>query len=116
MSINHHFHLRPIKEGFSDELINDLKNEVEKNSQYVSGYIINKDVILINIKGPEIFETIFLMSTKLDKYPTVEFPDGTLYSGFKYSRGRKNVFACKLMLLMKCHLKENLALTSEDLG
>ena len=111
MSTCSHFHI--LKDAsFTEALIKDIQKEIDNNTTLVSEYYLSNDVIIINFTHPE-FETLFVTTDYEKTYFKIKFPDDSLYSGFKFRNGKHNVFAFKIMLLLKYHLKENIIISSE---
>lgn len=111
MSINNHFHLLK-GASFSEELLSNIKKEIDVNRKLVSDFLLLDDIIAINFTH-DYFETL-IVTTDIEKTIfKIPFPDGSLYSGFKFRYGPHNVFACKIMLLLKYYLKDKIIISFE---
>ena len=114
MSVNTHFHIRNIK-AFPQELIADIQKSISLNKQLIQNYLIEDDVILINFKNNKM-ESLFITTNKDKTLFNIPFPDGSLYSGFKYTNSKHNKVACIVSLLLKYHLKEDITISSDGLS
>ena len=111
MSTCSHFHV--MKDAiFSKELLNDIEREIKNNQKLVSDYVLLDDVVFINFTHSG-FETLFVTTDYEKTFFKLKFPDDSLYSGFKFRYGEHNIFAFKIMLLLKYHLKESIIISSE---
>lgn len=111
MSTSSHFHiLKGAK--FAEELLTSINAEIDINKKIVKDFFVSEDTILINFNHQG-FETLFVTTNYEKTYFKIKFPDESLYSGFKYRDGESNVFACKIMLLLKYYLKEKIIVSSD---
>lgn len=114
MSVASHIIIRENEKGFPLSLIEDIEKEIEKNKSYVEESFVSNTEIFLNLKKPERFETIYVSSKENNEsYYPLPLPNELLYTGFKYTQGDKNIFACKLLILIKYHLRENVTISSD---
>lgn len=114
MSVASHIIIKETENGFPISLIKDIEKEIEKNKSYIDESFISDTEIFLNLKKPERFETIYVSSKKnKGSYLPLPLPNELLYTGFKYTQGDKNIFACKLLILIKYHLRENVTISSD---
>ncbi len=106
MSTNSHFHVLK-GASFAKELISDIAREIKNNSDLVSEHDVLDDVIFINFTHPD-FETLFVTTDYEKTFFKIKFPDDSIYSGFKFRNGKHNIFAFKIMLLLKYHMRDNI--------
>ena len=111
MSTNSHFHVLK-GASFTKELISDVEREITNNRGLVSEHVVSDDVVFINFTHPE-FETLFVTTDYEKTFFKIKFPDESIYSGFKFRNGKHNVFAFKIMLLLKYHMKDKIIISSE---
>ena len=115
MSVNTYFYITKNVRVFTKELISDIQKVISLNKQFIQNYLIEDDVILLNFKNNNM-ESFFVTTNKDKTFFTIPFPDGTLYSGFKYVNSKHNKVACILSLLLKYHLKEDITISSDGLS
>ena len=100
MSVNTYFYITKNVRVFTKELISDIQKVISLNKQFIQNYLIEDDVILLNFKNNNM-ESFFVTTNKDKTFFAIPFPDGTLYSGFKYVNSKHNKVACILSLLLK---------------
>lgn len=116
MSVASHIIIKENKKGFPSALIRDIEMELEKNKSYIEESFVSDTDIFLTLLKPERFEPIYISSEEnKGSYLPLPLPNGLLYTGFKYTQGNKNVFVCKLLILVKYHLRENITITSDGL-